>query len=108
LADPHIGAVIVEMTRRSLGGPVFSEEPHIEMSVIGGALCFPVACSSRPGLRQIKQTIPMNAINLAAQKFRGTLQSELLNLLRSEGRYSDLGDPHGQRGDALNFADLVR
>src|SRR5215217_853091 len=61
----------------------------------------------RPGARQIVEAVPVDPGDSPDQKLGGSLQPELLNLLRAKGRDPNFGDPDRKVGDLVNLAELV-
>src|SRR6185437_8042873 len=84
LADPEFRGECSETLQRALRRPVFANQPHIEVAVIGGSFGFAMARRGRPGARQIVKAVPMDTRHAADQQFRRSAEAELLHLLRAE------------------------
>src|SRR5258708_13605785 len=51
---------------------VLADEPHVKMTIIGGALSLLMARRPRPGLGQVEQAVPLNPFNAANHNLRRT------------------------------------
>src|SRR5579883_346838 len=95
LADPDVRREFGEPFQRGFWRSVFSNQPHVKVAIIRGSLRFAMPCRCRPGAGKIVQAVPMNPGHSPDEEFRGAIQSELLNLFRSETGDAGLGNPHG-------------
>ena len=108
LHDAHLRRVFAEVVERELGRPVFPDQPHVEMAVIGRALRLLVAGRRLPGARQVEQRVPEDARHPAEQQLGGAVDAELLDFLGAEAADADLGDPDLLvRDHRLDLGDLA-
>ena len=71
----------MELLRSRFWGTVLSEQAHVEMAIIRRAFSFLVSRCGSPCLWQVKQAVPMHALDTPDQEFRRAAQAEVLNLL---------------------------
>src|SRR5690606_6898197 len=86
LADPELRRVPGEARERDLRTTVLAHEPHVEVTVVGGAFGLAMACGGRPRAGQVVQAVPVDPWHTADQQLRGADQPERLHLLRAEAR----------------------
>src|SRR3954470_7706060 len=67
LAQPERGRMLSEFAQRELRRPIFAQQPHVKVSVIRRSFRFAVAGGRRPGLRQVVQAVPMDAVSAPVQ-----------------------------------------
>src|SRR3954467_9632807 len=95
LANAERRRVGGEAPNRHLRGSVFAEKAHIEVPIVGRAFRFAMARGGGPCLWQVKQAVPMDAGRLADEKFRTSLEAEILHFFGAERGYADFRNPDG-------------
>src|SRR5204862_7168719 len=85
LADAERRRVIGEMPRRSLRRAVLTQQPHVEMPVIGPALGLLVAGRRRPRLRTTIEARPVDGGGAGDPPSGGPTRAEFPHPVRAEG-----------------------
>src|SRR5437870_13629006 len=108
LADPERRRERRERVESHFRRTVLADEPHVKMTIIGGALSFLMACRRGPRLGEIEEAVPMNALRSTDQQLGRASDAPLLHLFGPEGRNADLSHPDRQRRHGADLRDLCR
>src|SRR5690606_30370027 len=84
LHEPHLAGIFGEMLECLLRRPVFSEQAHVEMTVIAGAFGLAMTRRGAPAMGQVEEAVPEDAGHPTNQQLGGAIDPEDLHLFGPE------------------------